>query len=451
MNKSVSTLVGLAVFLGLIIYFAVYQGQYFDWNTAYQEDGKSPYDIRILRRLLTEQFELIPFEERMESEISLEREDIASTSYLYVGDCPKYSEDEAWHLKQYVIAGGNAFIIANNLPDSLEQFLFFAEDCQEDNIDDLELGDFNFERGRFTGISSPKVLASFKHPSLAKNSYEFEYYYGDNVSKTYWSFFSANILCASEQRAYPIAALGEFEIREKNTTRQYLNFVRLKVGKGYFYFHRNPIMFSNYYLVDKAGLEYAENVFSHIPTSKIFWDKKSEKYPKQTRKRARSDIPAQSPLEYIFSQTSLRWSWYLCLSVGLLFVLFRAKRKQRRIPIIEINRNTSLEFIETIGTLYFQQQDHKGIIKKQMHLFLAHLRQRYNLVTNDLDDVLIERIVVRSRVDKHIVEDIFKEYFRLKKYLDKSSGTISVEILNNFYVLVERFYQAEKKNKFERK
>ena len=109
-----------------------------------------------------------------------------------------------------------------------------------------------------------------------------------------------------------------------------------------------------------------------------------------------------------------------------------------------------MEFVETIGNLYFQQQDHKGIIRKQMHLFLAHLRQRYHLVTRDLDDKLIDRIVVRARVDRNIVQDIFKEYERLKKYVYKPTGTISVDVLNNFYLLIDRFHQAEKQNKFDK-
>jgi len=136
------------------------------------------------------------------------------------------------------------------------------------------------------------------------------------------------------------------------------------------------------------------------------------------------------------------------MSLGLIYVIFGAKRRQRKIPILETNRNTSLEFVETIGRLYFQQQDHKGIIKKQMHLFLAHLRQRYNLVIRDLDDKLIHRVAVRSKVDKEIINDIFVEYFRLRKTIEKPYSKVNVETLNNFYLLIDKFHQEVNKMEF---
>ena len=182
----------------------------------------------------------------------------------------------------------------------------------------------------------------------------------------------------------------------------------------------------------------------------MYWDRESLLSPKASNKK-RADqpkLPAKSPLEYIFSQDSLRWSWYMFMALGLIYIVFGAKRRQRKIPILETNRNTSLEFVETIGRLYFQQQDHKGIIKKQMHLFLAHLRQRYHLITRDLDDKLVERISVRSKVDKEVINDIFVEYFRLKKVLQKPYANVTAETLNNFYLLIERFHAEVKKSEF---
>ena len=85
-----------------------------------------------------------------------------------------------------------------------------------------------------------------------------------------------------------------------------------------------------------------------------------------------------------------------------------------------------------------------------MHLFLAHIRQRYNLVTRDLDDKLIARIAVRSKVDADIVNDIFNAHFKLRKILQKPYSKVSADTLNNFYLLIERFHNEERKTKFEK-
>ena len=442
MNKYAPLLIGGLVLVGLIAYFASNQQGFYRWDRDYKVEGENPYDMKVLHELLENQFELEEFDERVEKELSDEPETAKGTSYLYIGQQAKYTEDEAWHLRDYVRAGGEAFIITENIHDSLAEILLYAEDC----------GGFANWSGQNQQIKKEKVYASFEHPSIQYHYYEFEYLYENYAKAHHWSFIPSSAFCDSDDseaqyRDYPLASLGSFVDEEK---KEYINFARMKVGEGYFYFHTNPVMFSNIYLIDTAGLEYANYVLAHVKTGQLYWDRESAMRPtKEGEKRKdKPRIAAKSPLEYIFSQPALRWSWYLFLGLGLIYVIFGAKRRQRKIPILEKNRNTSLEFVETIGRLYFQQQDHKGIIKKQMHLFLAHLRQRYNLITRDLDDKLIHRVAVRSKVDKEIINDIFVEYFRLRKTLEKPYSKVDVETLNNFYLLIDKFHQEVNKMQF---
>ncbi|WMX14834.1 MULTISPECIES: DUF4350 domain-containing protein [unclassified Aureispira] len=442
MNKFAPLLIGGIVLIGLIVYFASNQPGYYRWKHSYEVEGENPYDMKVLYDLLESQFELDVLEERVETKLSKKEEEAKGTSYLYIGQQAKYTEDEAWHLREYVRAGGDAFIITENINDSLAEILLYAEDC----------GGLSNWDGRNRTVTKEKVYASFKHPAINDHYYEFEYLYENYARAHYWHFIPSTAFCDSDEsqsryRAYPLASLGTFVDQEE---KEYINFVRLKVGEGHFYFHTNPVMFSNLFLVDTAGIDYANNVLSHIKTNQLYWDRESAMRPKakDAKRDDKPQIAAKSPLEYIFSQPALRWSWYLFISLGIIYVLFGAKRRQRKIPILETNRNTSLEFVETIGRLYFQQQDHKGIIKKQMHLFLAHLRQRYHLVTRDLDDKLIHRIAVRSKVDKEIINDIFVEYFRLRKILQQPYSKVDVDTLNNFYLLIDKFHQEVHKMQF---
>lgn len=439
MNKFAPFLIGGVVLIGLIVYFAQNQQQFYRWGANYEVNGKEPYDARVLYQLLENQFDLEPLDDRVEKELSRKPEEAAGTTYLYYGKEPQYTEDEAWHLRRYVQAGGEAFLITAGVQDSLAEILFYAEDCG-----------MMATSNQVTGtVWTEKVYAGLKHPALDEHYYEFEFVKQNYPATNYWHYIPKSLFCNDEERTYPMASLGTFTDKEDHA---YTNFVRLKVGKGYFYIHTNPIMFTNMFMVDSAGVEYASYVFSHIGNKKVYWDRESLSAPadSEERKRTMPQVPARSPLEYIFAQPALLWSWYMFMALGLIYVLFGAKRRQRKIPILETNRNTSLEFVETIGRLYFQQQDHKGIVRKQMHLFLAHLRQRYHLVTRDLDDKLITRIAVRSKVDRDIINDIFVEYFRLRKVLQQPYGNVSVETLNNFYLLIERFHNAERKNEFIR-
>lgn len=451
-------IIGGLILIALVAYFAQQSSSHEYWRVTYETEGKNPYDIKILYRLLQERFEVTELEERVDKVLPTD-ERAEKTTYLYLGKEPKYTEEEAWHLREYVKAGGEAFLITGSIQDSLAELLFYPEDCGSETT---------WTGTEVFGTYSSTVWSRVEHPSVRKNYYSFTHAKGNYIDDHYWQYIPDEVFCDSygddpyadyetPMRQYAIARLGSFRhspkageevgLEKEELKKHYTNFVRLKVGEGYFYFHTNPLMFTNLYLVDTAGFEYANLVFSHFGDKDLYWDRESllPRISAGNARRFNPTVAAQSPLEYIFSQPALSYSWYLALILGAIYILFGAKRRQRVIPIMETNHNTSLEFIETIGRLYFQQQDHKSIIKKQMHLFLAHVRQRYHLVTRDLNSQLVNRISVRARVDHAIVNDIFKEYFRLRKLMQNPHAPVSAEMLNNFYLLIERFHKATRK------
>ena len=66
------------------------------------------------------------------------------------------------------------------------------------------------------------------------------------------------------------------------------------------------------------------------------------------------------------------------------FVIFETKRKQRPIPVIKAPRNESLDFIKTVGNLYFEQSDHKNIADKKIQYLLEYVRTHYHLSTTEI-------------------------------------------------------------------
>ncbi len=121
----------------------------------------------------------------------------------------------------------------------------------------------------------------------------------------------------------------------------------------------------------------------------------------------------------------------------LLYVLFTAKRRQRIVAVLEPNTNSSLEFLKTIGRLYFLQNDHKKLASKKMRLFLSFIRSRYHISTQTIDDKLLAAIARKSRVPLTHVEEIFKKYKAIE-YLDE----VSDELLIEFHATIDRFHQT---------
>lgn len=88
-----------------------------------------------------------------------------------------------------------------------------------------------------------------------------------------------------------------------------------------------------------------------------------------------ADIDAEmSPMRYILSQKPLRHAYWLLLSVLLLFCVFKARRRQRIIPVIAPPANYSLEFARLVGTLYWQRGDNADLLRKKFRLFAERLR-----------------------------------------------------------------------------
>ena len=66
---------------------------------------------------------------------------------------------------------------------------------------------------------------------------------------------------------------------------------------------------------------------------------------------------SDSAWSYIMKQESLRWGFWVLIISLLLYAIFEAKRTQRIIPVVKPLPNTTLDFTNTVGRLYFQQAD----------------------------------------------------------------------------------------------
>jgi hypothetical protein len=429
--------------LGLIAFFALQsQGNEYRWYPRYQHDGRQPYDLAYLQEILEESYDFERYDEHKIPEQLID-EDPKNSTYFFIGSYPYHQKKEAEALYEFMQKGGTAFLVCNNPPDSLFRYFISEYDCQDQLLDNR----------RLSSINNVKIEAILNHPSLINNSFDF--YFKKNKKDTaehFWPYIDNYYIC--EASDYPFDPLGYFYAGLEGA--EYVNFIRIKIGEGYLYWHTNPILFSNLYLAEQnkagEGRAYLEKIFLHFDSKRLLWDHASVNpdYSDFTPPSNYSKPP--TPMEYIFSQPALRWAWLILLGMTVLYALFGAKRRQRPIPIEEGNRNTSLEFVRTIGRLYYQQQNHKVIFEKLMELYLSHLRQRYHILVRDLNDpAIIQRIVERSDVDQAIVENIFSEYNRLHAKLEMNKNIeMTADTLNNFYAALERFYIAEEARKFQK-
>jgi hypothetical protein len=207
------------------------------------------------------------------------------------------------------------------------------------------------------------------------------------------------------------------------------NFIRIKYGEGNFFLNTVPLAFTNYSLLYSGNEEYVYRALSHLPSQKTLWDD----YYKT------GNIYTSSALQYILSQDSLKWAYYLLLGTVVLFIFFYGRRKQRIIPVVEPLKNTTLEFVQTVGNLYYQQKNHKNIAEKKVSYFLDYIRSKYFIKSINIDEVTLKMISEKSSVAMAKLRSIFREIEKIK-----SSKKISEEDLININYQIEKFYERTK-------
>ncbi len=209
------------------------------------------------------------------------------------------------------------------------------------------------------------------------------------------------------------------------------NFIKTKYGKGNLYINLNPYAFTNYNLVTDNNYEYAFKSLSYLPTNtQVIWD---EYYKAKPR-------PSNSLVRYILSQRALKYAWYILLFSVLSYLIFGAKRIQRKIPIVEAPQNTTLTFIETIGRLYFRRKNHLDIAQKKFAYFLEFLRSKYFINTSEINADMISETSNKLDIPEKTIKKLFSQAERLKMNISYTE-----EDLEQLSRNIEFIYQKCKK------
>ena len=203
------------------------------------------------------------------------------------------------------------------------------------------------------------------------------------------------------------------------------NFIEIKHGKGKVFIHLEPMMLTNYYLLQEDDYKYVEHVFSYLPDQKTLWFQPEYEFVNT------------SPLRFVLENDALRYAWYIFLLGMLLFAIFHAKRRQRTVPIIEPLKNSSAEFVKTIGNLYLQEGNSKDMAQKKATYFLNKVRTDLLIDTHDLDDVFVHRLQLKTGAKK---ENIQKAIPLLKKALHEQAPIQESELLA-LNKLLDQFYK----------
>ncbi len=165
---------------------------------------------------------------------------------------------------------------------------------------------------------------------------------------------------------------------------------------------------------------------SYLPRQTTIWDE----YYKPLSQHAN-----QSPLSYILSSPPIKLAYYLLIISLILFMYFNGKRQQRSIPIIKPLKNSSLDFIHTVGRLYYNRKNHKDIAQKKFLHLKEYLRSKYHIELHGEKEKYLHQLSLRSNISERTLILLFEqaELLFIKEQIND-------EDLENFHAKIEYIY-----------
>ena len=261
---------------------------------------------------------------------------------------------------------------------------------------------YNMVGGTLFVDSVPKVKRLAYTLSTAGYDYKYDsLYVGD--------FTGFDTIVDEKER---IERIDTFAIKKVPTA------VSVPYGKGEVIFVSSPLLFTNYGMLEGNTFVYIFRLMSYLADLPVY---RTEAYVKTDAML----VAEQSPFREFIKRPPLRWALYLALLGVVLFMIFTARRRQRVIPIMSKPANRSLEFIQLIGTLYYQRKDHVDLVRKKFKLFAEELRKTAGVDISDVNTDDREYLLLAEKTGMN--SDRLKKVIRQIRLVLHSEGNISVE------------------------
>lgn len=360
----------LFLVLAALIYAGVklFSPRSLDWTVTYNKDDKNPFGGYVLNELIQDVF---PQKKILHSYKTLyELCDSIKTPVNFISISNSfYAAEEDWNaLLDNVSKGGNAFIAAQ----------YFSEKLT-DTLGGISTNDYYYHTNHSRYLNKDDTAnLYFKNPMLKSGG---DYRFPRNNIHNYFDTFDSTrtTVVASNDLDLPVT-------------------IHIKWGKGNIYLNSTPLTFTNAYALTGNNPEFLSHSLSLLPQKDVIW----------TEFYHLGRMEVSSPLRFVLTTESLKWAYYLTVISILVFIIFEIKRKQRMIPVVKPLANTSLEFVTTIGNLYFQTGNHKDIADKKISFFMEQIRSRFWMDTNNITPSFINILAKRSGNDEEEVNSLFR-------------------------------------------
>ena len=365
----------------------------FVWEPTFNHYDKQPFGCAVFDSLMEKS---VPagYEVTKKTIAQLERDGYGKKPHAFLIQTVSFrpSATDIRALDRLLKAGNKVFIAASDIePDSLYPDLQISINGQN-------------------SFSPMEVKSSIANQSIPYDTLVFprQLPYQEKEYHVYSAMTGSNVVVEGKVTRDTLLS-GWVPKEYSDSTEGYWDprIVSIKRGKGELFLSCEPILMTNYGILDTETNELVFRLMSQFRGLPIV---RTEAYGPYT------EFETDTPLRFWLQNEPLRWAIYLTLGGLLLFCMFYARRRQRVIPVVEEPANRSLEFVKLIGTLYHQKHINRDLLQKKYSYFAETLRR---ITMIDVEDVEsrkenIAQIAIRTGMPEAEVRMILD---RVERYL----------------------------------
>ncbi len=397
----------IAFILGLIlaiVYVDYNTPKKIDWTRTFKSTDKNPFGLEIFHKILPEFFpdravetvRIPAYNLLTEGKLPQKSNYIIIDQYLGEGYQNKgLSEMDVDKLMDYAADGNYLFIASNSFPEKL--------------LDTLNL---KLKQANLASVLKNKLNPKLKPLKIRLTNPVFKNKTAELEKESSEAYFVSK------------DTLGVKVLAVNDSSKA--NFISYQVGKGKLFLLSVPEVFCNYYLLKDDKNPIATRIISYLPVLPTYYDE----YTKQGR------LGEESVFRFMKSKPALYWVYYLCLYGMLLYLFFEGKRTQRIIPVINPKQNTTLDFIRTIGQLYYHKKDNISLAAKKVEYLKWTILKKTGIRFEGYSEEFREKLAHKTGVTR----DEIKTLTEWMESID-SSQDISDQDLITFNQMVESFHK----------
>ena len=378
----------LGIFLALVFLFEYLSPHTFVWQPTYDKNDREPFGSYVFDDVVSSSVDSYTVSNK--TFYRLVREDSASSprAFLITENSVSFRDTDIEYLYKLLHAGNQVMICLSYFPSNLEDTLRF------EIVYDSYLQPIN----RYISEGKERDCIFFGKDILRPEC----------VYEVYPQMHPFYLVAGKDKSGMTCDSVETLVWNRKNKPLV----IRAFIGKGELFLVSTPLMFTNYGVLDGDNASYVFRLLSCMKGKPLV---RIEAYGANRQE-------ARTPLRYVLSEPSLRWTVYSTLALLVLFMVFTAKRRQRIIPVIVTPPNRAFGFMQLISNLYYRKHENSEILKMKHLYFCAEIKR---LTSVDLqegvpDEAAFIRLSEKTGMERDFIRTLIKN-IRMAMYRSEVS------------------------------